>query len=335
MLKKIFLIPVHFLLIFTQDKSFKDNILIGSRTLNLLGLHIFRIIISHSIFRFRQFLLTWCISREDRKSFLQNGYLVKEDFLPKDIFKKIDAEARLFKGEARQNIQGTTLVKRLFLDFETLSKNPKIKELEYNKNFSGLMKFCSATNEIPRLYIEEVNQNADATRPDDPQQNFHSDTFHPTMKAWLFLDDVSDDNGPFCYIKHSHKLSWKRLKWEYRKSVSMSTEKDQYSHKGSMRAEQSDLTLLGLDKNIVKLYAKKNTLIIANTHGFHCRGTAKQKSSSRLAIWASSRTNPFNPIPGLDSAILRRIRDKVMLKHQSYKDWQAEKKNQKPSWHKV
>jgi hypothetical protein len=42
-----------------------------------------------------------------------------------------------------------------------------------------------------------------------------------------------------------------------------------------------------------------NTLIIANTHGFHARG-ASVRPSCRVEIWASGRRNPFLPWVGLD-----------------------------------
>lgn len=72
------------------------------------------------------------------------------------------------------------------------------------------------------------------------QKTLHSGTFHPTMKAWLFLGDEIDENGSFTYVSGSHQLSWKRLKWEYKKVL---------------------LLVCSL-------------MVIANTHDFHCRGTA-------------------------------------------------------------
>jgi len=43
----------------------------------------------------------------------------------------------------------------------------------------------------------------------------------------------------------------------------------------------------------VGLSVPANTLVIANTHGFHRRGDA-QKRSMRTEIWSISRSNPFN-----------------------------------------
>ena len=34
----------------------------------------------------------------------------------------------------------------------------------------------------------------------DPQTDLHTDTFHPTVKAWLFLTDVAPETMPFVYV---------------------------------------------------------------------------------------------------------------------------------------
>ena len=41
----------------------------------------------------------------------------------------------------------------------------------------------------------------------DPQTDLHIDTFHPTVKAFYFLTDVADDEGPFVYVPGSHRLT--------------------------------------------------------------------------------------------------------------------------------
>ena len=47
----------------------------------------------------------------------------------------------------------------------------------------------------------------------------HADTFHPTAKFWLFLDDVGIEDGPFAYVPGSHKLTPERLAWEHEQAL--------------------------------------------------------------------------------------------------------------------
>ena len=42
-----------------------------------------------------------------------------------------------------------------------------------------------------------------------------------------------------------------------------------------------------------------NTLVIADTHGFHCR-SATRIQTTRVEVYASLRRNPFVPFGGLD-----------------------------------
>lgn len=331
-IKKILLIPVYVLALFTQAKSFKSNPVIGSRLLNMLGLHVVRVVISHGVYNFKLFILSFLVSPGDRRKFKENGYIVKEGFLPKREFETLKEEVLSWNGQIRQNIQGSTLVYRSFLHNDAVGDKKSIIKLKGDADLLNLLKFTSGKNEVPRFYIEQVRHDEGRKDKGDPQHNLHSDTFHPTVKAWLFLDDVSKGNGPFKYVPGSHKLTWRRLKWEYRRSMKAANINDGYSEKGSFRADDKDLEYLGLGKAI-EVKVPKNSLVIANTNGFHCRGKAARKGAKRLAVWASSRVNPFNPLIGFDFRFLSELRDKIMVRYQQDIDNKAKKKGVKPSWH--
>ena len=74
-------------------------------------------------------------------------------------------------------------------------------------------KYCAARLKRPLYYVQSIKNGYVAGRS-DPQKVLHSDTFHSSMKAWYFIDDVTEDRGPFTYVPGSHRLTWKRLKWE-------------------------------------------------------------------------------------------------------------------------
>lgn len=40
-------------------------------------------------------------------------------------------------------------------------------------------------------------------------EGWHRDSFFGQFKALIYLTDVNEDNGPFEYIRNSHRLSWK------------------------------------------------------------------------------------------------------------------------------
>src|SRR5437660_1585394 len=86
---------------------------------------------------------------------------------------------------------------------------------------------------------------AAAARP-EPQTALHADTFHPTVKAWLFLTDVAADAGPFTYVPGSHRLTPQRLAWERRMSLSARQSPNADTREGSFRIDPDELSAFGL-----------------------------------------------------------------------------------------
>ncbi len=110
----------------------------------------------------------------------------------------------------------------------------------------------------------------------------HSDIFFNTHKAWLYLRDVDTEIGPLVFVKGSHRLSLGQLGYLYQESVSRA--------KGSRRITPDELERLGLEETV--LVCKANTLVIANTCGYH-RRLRGEPGRERLALHWSVRLNPF------------------------------------------
>ena len=70
------------------------------------------------------------------------------------------------------------------------------------------------------------------------------------MKAWLFLEDVTEKCGPFINYPKSQRLTLERLKWEYHRSINYDKYCDGYSEKGSFRASEEELKQFNLPQPI-------------------------------------------------------------------------------------
>ena len=68
--------PLYAVQVFTGAKSFRDNPILGSTVLNRLGLHVFRLVAAAGIAKFRYFSLSGLMSKEERQSYNENGYLL-------------------------------------------------------------------------------------------------------------------------------------------------------------------------------------------------------------------------------------------------------------------
>lgn len=331
--KNLVLLPFWGLQVFGMSKSFSANPVIGSAALNRLGLHAGRVALAHAMARLRWAFLAWQVPAELRKSFQAQGFIVIPDLLPKDQFDALRQQLATQNGcEVRECIQGDTLTHRVLLDEDALRRLPRLQRLLEHPLFEPLLTYCGAHRKRPLHYIQSIKNGA-ADGAKDPQKALHADTFHPTMKAWFFLDDVEPERGPFTYVPGSNRCTRKRLAWEYRRSLTAKSDPDGYSERGSLRVAPEDLRALGLPDPMA-LPVKRNTLVVANTCGFHCRGPAKA-GMDRLEIWSFSRTNPFNPFPGFGSKLASKMEHRAAKALWKWRDKQAEAKGVLSSWHPV
>lgn len=340
-IQKIALLPFKYagyvLAIFTGASSFVANPVLGSKMLNRMGLHVVRYTLAHALAHFRWLFLAWKMPSDLRRRFHRDGYVVIEDFLDQDAFAALRLETETVEGEARELSQGDARTQRILLDDQVLAGHPALTGFKGDKKFQHYLDYAGSFSYPALLYLQRIrngitkgNQGAVAK---DPQKNIHSDTFHPTMKAWYFLDDVDRADGPFTYVAGSHQLTWKRLKWEYKKSITAVDQPDGYSEKGSMRATLDDLGEMEFG-HPQGLPLKANSLVIANTHGFHCRGQAEGRRG-RFELWAMTRLPPFWPLPIMALKMIRPLQEALITRHWRRLDKKNAARGVPSTWHVI
>ncbi len=110
-----------------------------------------------------------------------------------------------------------------------------------HRNGAALIRYAGSRDAEPVVWIQSILRHA-CDGPSDPQTALHADTFHPTVKAWLFLTDVADDGGPFTYVPGSHRLTPQRLAWEQRMSLAAAPHSpDAENRQGSFRIDPDEL----------------------------------------------------------------------------------------------
>lgn len=331
-MKTLLYAPYWFFQLFTTAKSFHANPMMGSPLLNKLGLHVSRVVLANASMRLRMFLLSFGVDQADQASYQMNGFIVKENFVPAELFTQIETEIRQFQGEVRECQQGDTQNHRILLDPATLEQLPYTRQLLNDKEFRRLLRYTAGHRRMPFFHIEQVRNGVNATGQ-DPQKSLHTDTFHPTMKFWLYLDEVNEHNGPFTYIPTSNQLTRARLSFEYQTSQMAYRHPDSYSARGSFRFSPADREQLALPPPKA-FKVPKNTLVIGNTFGIHGRGQA-EAGSTRLAIWGMSRTNPFIPFPGFGLALFDRWQYEILHQVRAWQDAQAAKQGKQAAWHRL
>lgn len=301
--------PFWGLSVFTGAKSFVGNPVIGSERLNRLGLHEARMRAAARLAQRRRRILADQVSEADQRAFERDGFVVKSDFLPIADFERLRAEILDHDWDTREMRQGHTVTRRVFLDEVSLrNTKPGLAAFMARTDLSSLIRYVGGTGGGPVMSIQSIlaNQGVGA---DDPQCAIHSDTFHSTSKAWFFLHDVGPDDGPFFYVPSSHKLTPERLAWERAQSIAASRHDMRDHAEGSFRVSRDDLTALGLSQP-QPVTVKANTLVIADTFGFHGR-TPSPRATQRVELYATLRRNPFLPWTGLDPLSLPVVKQRM------------------------
>ena len=301
LLRQTLLMPLWLAQVFSQEKFFARNPVIGNRWLNEHGLHTARVAVACRLAEARRRRLARLISAEDRRQLDRDGYIVKRDFLPPDVFADLVAQIRALRAPAREIAEGDTITRHIALDPTALDRVPAARRLLEVPQYRNLLRYAGSSAAAPMVYIQTVLAGAIAGPP-DPQRDLHTDTFHPTVKAWLFLTDVEPDAMPFVYVPGSHRLTPQRLAWERAMSIAASRparEAPRQLEQSLIRAiSPAILPELGLPPPQA-ISAPANSLIVADTFGFHARGPSAQPTT-RVEIWALGRRNPFMPWTGLD-----------------------------------
>jgi hypothetical protein len=301
LLRQVLLMPFWLAQVFTQEKFFARNPIIGNRWLNEHGLHTARVVAACRLAAARRRRLVRLVSAEDRRQLDRDGFIIKCDFLPPPVFADLVAQIRALRAPAREMVEGDTLTRHIALDPAVVDRVPAARLLLDLPQYRNLVRYAGSSAAAPMVYIQTILSHA-LPGPPDPQLDLHTDTFHPTVKAWLFLSDVDTDAMPFVYVPGSHRLTPQRLEWERRMSIAASRPAEEAGraarHKLVRAIAPAMLGELGLPPPRA-IAVPANTLIVADTFGFHARG-ASARPTTRVEIWAMGRRNPFLPWTGLD-----------------------------------
>lgn len=259
--------------IFTGHKFFHTKVVKPSFTrVDLMerGLHAFRMVMARHAERLRA---------PGVDQFDTEGVMMYEDFLSDNQAVQVKKEIEMFP--VVENIQPYNNINNISEDVTSALHNLLHR--------SDLFKLCAlaAHRSIDDVAAKEhfmkttyIQRLENVPGNGDIQKVCHSDVFYPCVKYWYFPDAVKEDQGPFLFARNSVELDFDRLDFHYRESVKVV--KDTWDRRrnkghgeGSFRAIDDDLEKMNLE--LEPITCKPNTLVIANTSGFHCRGDAKQR----------------------------------------------------------
>ena len=291
------LTPFWVLQLLTGAKSFLDNPLIGSQRLNTRGLHVARVKLAAGLCAWRRRRLASKVRPEWREAFDRDGFVAIPDIVPPADFPALRAALLAYQGPAREMRQGDAITRRMAIDPAMLAAIPALRTLLEREDVVALFHYVASFRTTPLHYIQTIVSH-NGSNEADPQETIHADSFHSSLKAWLFLNPVAEDEGPFTFVRGSHRFTAERLDWEHRRSLPDPHTIDRLSARGSPRVPEHERAAMNLPPPEGVVVAG-NTLVVADTVGFHARGPSA-RPGERVEIWSYARRNPFLPWLGGD-----------------------------------
>jgi hypothetical protein len=260
---------------------------VENHLLNYAGAQILRVIWSSIAYSCRGMLQSW--PKNNSTTMLRkNGFIVIPNFLSQKVFDQVKDE--FFNttdiGSYAPIKDGDTRVERYTFSPDKWKTLPAVNKLLSDNLLVRTLEGAELKNiKIGDVWFDTIYYDA-PQKGTSSQSQLHSDTFFNTHKVWFFIEPVKLENGPLCFVPGTNRLSLKRLMFDYKKSIHFEELMDY-----SFRVEPKDRSFLGcMEKALI---CPENTLVIANTRGFHRRGYAKA-GHTRKQIHFCIRTNPFS-----------------------------------------
>lgn len=262
--------------VFSGDKT------VDNRLLNLAGAQALRAALARLHYKLRPASTDPVLAELGRK-----GVVVCEDFLSAWDFAALESEAEEFMAETGPSWvvrSGPTEVRRHLLAGADPGRFPVLSQWCRDER---LVVWASAAERrsYPRRFdggslVERLTL-GDSSAPDG-DTHLHIDTFFDTHKIWLYLDDVTASNAAFVYVPGSHRMDLVRLRYEYMEST--------ITNRKSRRVCDEEVRSRGLERQVFA--CRRNTLLLANTCGYHCRSTG-EAGAYRRSLHKEFRCNPF------------------------------------------
>lgn len=270
---------------------FSDKYVVENKLVNYTGGQLIRYFGARIIYLLRGVIFCW--KSDPRSEELKREGIIKiENFLSDSDYHKLLEEFKQTRKVGKyQPIQdGSTRSERYTMEIPDLEKLPTLKAKIVN---SPVVKALVESGEHRSyevdkyIWCDEVI-NGDPAEGADSQKELHVDNFFTTHKVWYFFDPITTEDGPLVYVKRSHKMGIKRVLFEYINSTRFDIIK---SH--AFRVTPGWFKFIKPDEQ--SCLVQGNTLVIANTMGYHRRGDALP-GRVRRQIHYRVRFDPFKNI---------------------------------------
>ena len=232
---------------------------INHKGLNRLGVQCARTVVARGLHQFRS---PRKIDDEFSFELREQGCVQIENFLSPTDFESLRKEAfQLMENSEATSTHhhGRNTVEQFSILKESPQDYPSLYGAIQNEHLCSLIQVGERRPVNPLLghrVVERLTQQAGTK--EDSEAALHSDIFYHTHKCWLYLEDVTLDQGPLVYVPGSNKYNWVQAKHQYIEAND--------GNRGSRRISKKELDESGLQERVFT--CKANTLVVADTTGY-------------------------------------------------------------------
>lgn len=276
----------------------------GPPILNRLGYQVFRSIYTSTAWHLRD-LPVGELYRPHVETLERDGCVAIPDFLPPEVFAAVRAEY----DRSRQTlpyevwvVEDNNVVEEMIdLSFHAgrlpITEAAVVDSATLRSIVAGALR--RPIGAPPRVWAKRWQK---ADTPQKPRalghvigSNYlHADVHYPTFKAFFYLNDIDERNGAFIYAMGSHRMTPARLAYEYEASVRLS------KMPSSAHAEvpagyariPTEQQLAAMKINCRSITGKANTMVIANTQGFHRQGDFEPGTAREALMFCFRSSEP-------------------------------------------
>ena len=218
------------------------------------------------------------------KSLKSNSFYLYKNFLSSNQISELKKKINNNINEASTDLRKEHLYRQRSVFSPDNSMFKDLLEKGFIMNFSkrfynvNNVNFMKLTYELKKG-LGEFNK--EKVRDENQEYHYHCDRSFGWLKFCLFLDDVGEDNGPFCIIPKSHNWPKNIIDFKHRTKNFFTNDTESPPLPTFDKEKLKDY--FNVD-NEASLTGKKGDLMIVNTAAYH-KGANVKKGFKREVLW--------------------------------------------------
>lgn len=201
--------------IFKEFFSKKHNL--SSPLLNKLGAPVFRNILTNFLVNLRRYK-NFKIKNNLELELIKNGIISIPNFLPHNDFEDLKREFKLLISQKKDEDRFKG-IKSITIENDEFNQYPAMNKLRNNDKLKNLI--CAGEGlrqaKINNFTIENTRFGNREHQKKDRNNFYHADVHFHSHKVLYYMSDVTEEHGPFTYLKKTHKNDFARLLYEFKK----------------------------------------------------------------------------------------------------------------------